>query len=135
VHRHITDLLASELIREVVAPEEGRRSAVERYYGPNFPIVLASDRAKLQSALEELAADISEAFRRRQEALTVAFASTSLLARGESSEALLHYLYTTALRLARERLEAEGDLPSWPEHADGSRWIWWAEEPLETEAY
>ena len=26
------------------------------------------------------------------------------------------------------RLEAEGVLPPWPEHGDGSRWVWWAEE-------
>ena len=39
----------------------------------------------------------------------------------------------TATRMARERLEADGDLPPWPEHADGSRWVWWAEEPPETE--
>src|SRR5918993_2414240 len=28
VHRHVVELLASELIREAVAPEEGRRSAL-----------------------------------------------------------------------------------------------------------
>jgi hypothetical protein len=45
---------------------------------------------------------------------------------------MLHYLYAAAARLARERLEATGDLPPWPQHADGSRWVWWAEEPAET---
>jgi hypothetical protein len=34
--------------------------------------------------------------------------------------------------LARERLEADGDLPPWPVHDDGSRWVWWAEEAEET---
>jgi uncharacterized membrane-anchored protein len=48
-------------------------------------------------------------------------------------EILRHYLYATATRLAREHLEANGTLPLWPEHADGSRWIWWAEEAPETE--
>jgi hypothetical protein len=24
-------------------------------------------------------------------------------------------------------------LPPWPEHGDGSRWLWWAEEAPETE--
>jgi DNA-binding transcriptional ArsR family regulator len=133
VHRHVTDLLASELIREVEAPEDGRRSGVERYYQPTFPVVLAADRATLDPILQDLAADIAAAFRRRQEALADAFAQTSLPARGESVEPLLHYLYATAARLARERLEAAGDLPPWPEHADGSRWIWWAEEAPETE--
>jgi predicted ArsR family transcriptional regulator len=133
VHRHVAELLTSELIREVDAPGDGRRSPLERYYGPNFPVVLAADCAALQPVLNDLANAVVAAFRHRHDALADAFASTSLPARGESFEALLHYFYATAVRLARERLEAEGDLPPWPEHTDGSRWVWWAEEPPETE--
>jgi DNA-binding transcriptional ArsR family regulator len=133
VHRHVAELLTSELIREVAAPQDGRRSALERYYHPNFPVVFAADRAALQPVLNDLANAVVAAFRERHDALADAFASTSLPTRGESFEALLHYFYATAVRLARERLEAEGDLPPWPEHTDGSRWVWWAEEPLETE--
>jgi DNA-binding Lrp family transcriptional regulator len=133
VHRHISELSTSELIREVAAPEDGRRSGPERYYEPNFPVVLAPDRAVLQPVLENLATDIAEAFGRRQEELAGAFLQTSLPDRGELFEALLHYLYTEAARIARARLEAEGALPPWSEHIDGSRWIWWAEEPTETE--
>ena len=133
VHRHVTELLASELIREVAAPEDERRSALERYYRPNFPVVLAADRAALQPALDELADAFAAALRERREALAAAFAQTSLPAREEPFQALLHYLYATAARLGRERLEADGDLPLWPLHEDGSRWIWWAEEPPETE--
>jgi DNA-binding MarR family transcriptional regulator len=133
VHRHVVDLLADELIQEVdvVAPQRSRGS--ERYYRPNFPVVLAADRAALQPVLEELAADIAAVFRRRQEALANAITDTSLPARGEPVETLLHYLYATATRLARARLEADGTLLPWPEHADGSRWIWWAEEAPEME--
>ncbi len=133
VHRHVAGLLASELIREVDAPGDGRRSPLERYYVPNFPVVLAADRAALQPVLNDLANAIVAAFRQRHGALSDAFARSSLPGRGEPLEALLHYLYATAARLARARLEAEGVLPPWPEHADGSRWVWWAEEPLETE--
>ncbi|MBW3633899.1 MAG: helix-turn-helix domain-containing protein, partial [Chloroflexi bacterium] len=99
VHRHVVDLLADGLIHEVdlVAPQRSRGS--ERYYRPNFPVVLASDQATLQPALEDLAADITAAFHRRQEALADAFARTSLPARGEPAEMLLHYLYATATRL------------------------------------
>ena len=132
VHRHVAGLLADELIQEVDPPEERSRGS-ERYYRPNFPVVLAADRATLQPILEDLAVDIAASFHRRQEALSDAFAQTSLLARGEPVEMLLHYLYATATRLARARLEADGALPPWPEHADGSRWIWWAEEAPETE--
>lgn len=133
VHRHVAEMLASELISkvDVTAPERSRGS--ERYYRPNFPVLLAGDQAMLQPVLQDLAADIAAAFDRRQDALASAFDQTSLDARGESLEGLLHYIYATATRLARERLEAAGQLPPWPEHADGSRWVWWAEEPLETE--
>jgi hypothetical protein len=133
VHRHIVDMLADELIQEVELAAPRRSRGSERYYRPNFPVVLAADQARLQPVLEDLAADIAMAFHRRQEALADAFAHTSLPDRGEPVEMLLHYLYTTATRLARARLEADGALPPWPEHDDGSRWIWWAEEALETE--
>jgi DNA-binding transcriptional ArsR family regulator len=133
IHRHVAELLASELIREADAPEGERRSAAERYYLPNFPIVLAADRAALQPVLHELADAVAAAFRARQGVLANAFAGTGLPARGESFEGLLHYLYATATRLGRERLEADGDMPPWPAHADGSRWVWWAEEPPEME--
>ena len=133
VHRHVTDLLASELIREVPVSEDERRSAVERFYQPNFPIVHSADRAELQPVLDELADGIAKVFRDGQAALAQAFARTSLPARGESFETLLHYLYATAVRIARAQLEAEGVLPPWPEHADGSRWVWWAEEAPATE--
>src|SRR5215212_7102306 len=103
--------------------------AVHRHVGEMF----ASDRATLQPILEDLAADIVAAFHRRQNVLESAFAQTSLPARGQPVEMLLHYLFATATRHARARLEADGALPAWPEHADGSRWIWWAEEAPETE--
>jgi len=83
--------------------------------------------------LEDLTDAFADAFRSRQGQLEEAFARTGLAARGESFAALLHYFYAAAARLARERLEAAGDLPAWPEHGDGSRWVWWAEEPQETE--
>jgi DNA-binding transcriptional ArsR family regulator len=133
VHRHVNDMLASELIAEVAVTEEQRRGT-ERYYRPNFPVVLATERAALQPVLADLAADITEAFQRRPEAIVDALAHTSLPARGEPVETLLHYLYATATRLARQQLEANGALPPWPEHGDGSRWVWWAEEAEALEA-
>jgi DNA-binding transcriptional ArsR family regulator len=128
VHRHVTELAASELIREVEVPQEERRTGVERYYQPAFPVILAADQALFEPMLQELAADFATSFRRGQAALAEAFARTSLPARGVSFETLLHYLYATAARSARAQLEAEGALPPWPVHADGSHWVWWAEE-------
>jgi DNA-binding transcriptional ArsR family regulator len=128
VHRHVTELLASELIGEVVVPQDGRRSPVERYYQPTFPVNVAADRTTLDPMLQDLTTEIAAAFRRRQEALTEVFAQTSLPTRGQSFEMLLYYLYATAVRAARTQLEAEGALPPWPEHRDGPRWVWWEEE-------
>jgi DNA-binding Lrp family transcriptional regulator len=133
VHRHVREMLASELIREAsVAPPE-RRSTLERYYRPAFPIVLATDRRAFEPILATLADAIADRFRSEQPALAAAFAGTSLAEREESVATVLHYLYATAVRMARAQLEAEGVLPAWPEHEDGSRWIWWAEEAPETE--
>jgi DNA-binding transcriptional ArsR family regulator len=134
VHRHVTDLLASELIVEAAAPDDGRCAGVARYYRPAFPIVRAADRAALQPVLAKLSEGMAQAFRAQGPALAAAFARTCLPEREGSIDALRHYLYATATRLARARLEAEDVLPPWPAHADGSRWVWWAEEPLETEA-
>ena len=128
VHRHISELLASDLIREVNVSEAERASPVERFYRPNFPVVLAEDRAAFQPVLEQLAREFAATFRDSQEALVTAFKWSSLPGHEERFEALLHYLYTTVARLAREQLEREGVLPPWPEHGDGSRWVWWAEE-------
>lgn len=129
VHRQVTDLLASDLIQECPAPVGHRTWAVERYYRPNFPVILAGDRQEFLPVLEDLAGAIATAFHNRQEALGAAFERTSLASQGVHIEEVSHYLYTAALRLARERLEAAGELPPWPTHADGSRWVWWAEEP------
>ena len=64
VHRHVMGLLASELMREVEALQDGRRSPLERYYGPTFPVVLVADRAVQQPVIEDLATEIAEAFQR-----------------------------------------------------------------------
>jgi DNA-binding transcriptional ArsR family regulator len=128
VHRHVMELLADDLIHEVDGAEPGRTRATERYYQPTFPVILAADRATFQPALDDLAAAMADVFQARHDALEAAFRGTNLSAGGESFEELLHYLYATATRIARERLEAAGNLPAWPEHGDGSRWVWWAEE-------
>src|SRR5919107_2289659 len=43
VHRHISDLLGDELIEEVDLAAPQRSRVNERYYRPNFPVVLAAD--------------------------------------------------------------------------------------------
>lgn len=121
VHRHITELHASQLIREIAILQEERLSSVERYCAPNFPVVLATDQRELLPLLEELALEIAKAFRRPQNDLVNALTRTSLFSRVEHADELLHWMYTTVIRMARERLQDEGLLAPWPEHADGSR--------------
>ena len=131
VHRHITEMLSADLIREVEVSGGERAWVVERYYAPNFPVVLTSLRRALSPVLEELAEEFVQAFRGRVELLseTVSGAGDD----GVRFEDLLHYLYASAARMARDRLEEEGTLPPWPQHPDGSHWVWWAEEPLESD--
>jgi predicted ArsR family transcriptional regulator len=66
VHRHIVDMLADELVQEVVLEAPQRSRGSERYYRPNFPVVLAADRSALQPVLDELAAEIAAAFHQRR---------------------------------------------------------------------
>jgi DNA-binding transcriptional ArsR family regulator len=127
IHRHITDLLASELIREEPVPDAERAWAVERYYRPNFPVIGAVDRAIYSALLDDLSDAFADGFRRSLRSLRAAMARTDLA--DEEADAVLHYLYTTAARLGRAKLERGGALPAWPAHRDGSRWLWWAEEP------
>ncbi len=133
VHRHIREMLASDLVREVDVGDEERGWAVERYYRPNFPVVLASHRREFLPAIEEIAHEFAEDFRDRLASLSEVFSRIDSPDPQARFEDLLHYLYTTAVRMARNRLEEEGALPPWPVHPDGSRWIWWAEEPLQQE--
>lgn len=133
VHRHVTELYSSQLIREVTVSPNERQSSVERYYAPNFPVILASDRRELLPLLEALADEIAEAFRRRRLEAASALTRTSLASRMDHLDDLLHWMFTASIRMAREQLQDEGILPPWQQHADGSRWLWWAEEPLDSE--
>lgn len=128
VHRHINEMLATELIREVSISEEDRRSVVERYYCPNFPVALAPDREAFQGVIQDIAVAFARAFRARESAISEAFGRTNSAFQGQRFDVVLHYIYTAAGRRAREILQAEGMLAEWPEHSDGSRWLWWAEE-------
>src|SRR4051794_4085677 len=103
IHRHITDLLASELIREEPVPPDERAWAVERYYRPNFPVIAATDRAAVAALLDTLADAFAAAFQGSIGSLNAAMARTDQPAREEERAAVLHYLYTTAARLGRAK--------------------------------
>ncbi|HEU5433248.1 MAG TPA: hypothetical protein VFU81_16400, partial [Thermomicrobiales bacterium] len=96
MHRHIMEMLASELIREEPVAPAKRRSTLERYDRPAFPVVLATDRRAFLPMLASLADAIADRIRSEQPTLAAAFADTSLAEREESVETVLHDLYATA---------------------------------------
>ena len=107
---------------------------LERYYRPNFPVVLAADRAALQPALDELADAFAAAFRDGQAALGGGLPAHQPARPRRSASRRCSTTCTPpppAWRGSGWRPTAI--LPPWPEHDDGSRWVWWAEEPPETE--
>src|SRR5215212_9481693 len=53
VHKHVSEMTESELLRE--SEEWERRHPAERYYEPNFPIVRADDRDELEALCSEMA--------------------------------------------------------------------------------
>ena len=47
IYKHVKELLASEVMREADLPEAQKSYRVEKYYEPNFPVLLEEDLAQL----------------------------------------------------------------------------------------
>src|SRR5919205_4172387 len=58
IHRHISEMMASELLRE--SEEWERRYPTERYYEPNFPVVRAEERTEFDDVCREMAGRVAE---------------------------------------------------------------------------
>jgi DNA-binding transcriptional ArsR family regulator len=127
VHRHVSEMMESELLRE--SEEWERRHPAERYYEPNFPVLRADDREELEALCREMSERVAELFEKRRGRLERALAKTDLAARGWTFSDLAQYLYARTQRGARELLEGRGILPPPPEHRNGACWVFWAEEP------
>jgi DNA-binding transcriptional ArsR family regulator len=126
VHSHVMELVASELLCESEVSE--KRYATERYYEPNFPVVRAEERAEFEAVCDAIAQHFAGVFEKSLPQLKRAFERTQLAARGSTFEDVSQYCYAGAQRAARRRLEERGLLPQRKEHANGSAWIFWAEE-------
>lgn len=126
IHRHVTEMMASELLRE--SEEWERRYPTERYYEPNFPVVKAEERAEFEALCQEMAEQVANLFERRGKRLKGAFDKTELANRGWTFADIAQYLYASVQRGARETLEQRGVLPTPEPHANGVEWIYWAEE-------
>jgi DNA-binding transcriptional ArsR family regulator len=127
VHRHINEMVESELLRE--SEEWERKYPAERYYEPNFPIIKAAEGAEFESLCQELSRHIADLFDDRRGQLESAFKRTSLPEEGWTFSDVAQYLYARAQRGARVILEQRGTLLPRKEHRNGVEWIFWAEEP------
>lgn len=126
IHRHINEMMASELLRE--SEEWERKYPTERYYEPNFPIVKADERAEFEVICQEMAERMADLFEKRRKQLESAFGKTDLADRGWKFADITHYLYASVQRGARELLEQRGTLPPREKHRNGVEWVFWAEE-------
>lgn len=126
IHKHVTEMVESELLRE---SEEWEKShPAERYYEPNFPVVKADERAELEALCQEMAGRVADLFEKRRPQLERAFNKTNLPERGLTYPDLAQYLYAKTQRGARQLLEERGMLPPREKHQNGAKWVFWAEE-------
>src|ERR1044072_4839400 len=126
IHRHINELMASELLRE--SEEWERRYPTERYYEPNFPVVKLQERAEFEAICQEMAERVADLFAQRRKQLEGAFGKTDLAKRGWTFADITQYLYGSVQRSARVILEERGALLQREKHSNGAEWIFWAEE-------
>jgi DNA-binding transcriptional ArsR family regulator len=134
VYKHVKEMLATDLMREAHLSDEEKRYRVEKYYEPNFPILLEEDVAQLEPVCRQIAQRIAETYWEHRDDLHSAFADSSLEKQGYALEDILDYLYSKTRRMARATLDKEGFFPEVPSHPDGSRWVYWAEEIEELNA-
>jgi hypothetical protein len=128
IFKHVKELLASDMIREAPVADAEKSYRVEKYYEPSFPVLLQDDVAQLTAVCEQVAARVAEIYWEHRNDLEQAVAGTSLPSRGYALEDVLDFFYSKIRRLARKGLNDQGYFPELPEHPDGSRWVYWAEE-------
>jgi hypothetical protein len=128
IFKHVKELLASDMMREASVADTDKSYRVEKYYEPNFPVLLKEDVAQLEAVCEQIAARVAAVYWQHREDLEQAVAGTSLENRGYVLEDVLDFFYSKIRRLARRQLKEQAFFPELPEHPDGSRWVYWAEE-------
>jgi DNA-binding transcriptional ArsR family regulator len=127
VHTHISDLMKSELLRESVEWE--KKYPAERYYEPNFPVFKTEECDEFRSLCEEVAEQVAILFEKRRSKIERAFKKTGLPDQGWEVTDITQCLYANMQRTARTILEQKGLLTPREKHANGAKWIFWAEEP------
>lgn len=127
VHAHINDLMNSELLRE--SEEWEKEHPSERYYEPNFPVFKTEECAEFKKICEEMGSEVASLFEKRLAKMERAFHKTGLANHGWTLSDVTQCLYANMQRTARTILEERGVLVSAQTHANGARWIFWAQEP------
>ena len=135
IHKHVKELLNSDLLRTVSIADEEKSYRVEQYYEPNFPVLLLEDLSQLEPACRKVAQRIAEIYWEHRDELQNAFANSSLEKRGYVIEDILDFLYSKIRRMGREILDEQGFFPELPTHKDGSCWVYWAEEIEDTKSH
>ncbi len=126
VHTHVRDMLRSELLREAVEWE--KTHPAERYYEPNFPVVRADECAEFRAVCEEMSKELVALFEKRRPKMERAFRKTGLADQGWELSDITQCLFANMYRGARSELEQRGLLSTRQKHANGAKWIFWAEE-------
>jgi hypothetical protein len=127
VHKHVRDMLLSELIREARSREKAHPA--ERYYELNFPVIKHEEVAELCRFCDDLALKIATLFKKHRRQLENAFRGTPLAGQGWDVAEVAQYVYANAQRGARELLEKDGTLAPRKAHRNGVEWVFWAEKP------
>ena len=126
IHTHIRDMLRSELLREAVEWE--KTHPAERYYEPNFPVFKAAECAEFRALCEEMSKELVTLFEKKQKKIEAAFQKTDLPQKGWETSDITQCLFANMYRGARALLEKRGLLSPREKHANGAKWIFWAEE-------
>ena len=125
VHRHLSDLLRHGLIREAETLEKGY--AVEKYYEPNFPVIIKEDQALFEEGILALARELAETIIRFLPDLEMTFKRSSAARKGWAFDELAQCLVFKAQREARKKLERENILATELKNA-GLDFMFWAAE-------
>ena len=132
VHKHVNDLLSSELIRDSVEWE--KLHPKERYYEPNFPVVRAAECVEMEEVCREISDSFAELFEKAKPSFERAFEASGLAEKGWSFDDLSQCAFARIQRAARRTLEERGTIRPPDQHRNGVSWSFWAEqvEPVDS---
>jgi len=125
IHKHINELLSSELIRDSLEWE--KLHPKERYYEPNFPVVRAEECEAMHQICEHMSTAFAELFADARPRFEQAFSESGLAQSGWTFDDLSQCVFAQIQRNAREQLEQRGLVSPAKPHRNGTVWTYWAE--------